>query len=246
MRVRRAILLRHASLRRLLPRGYHAYPSAGGRIYLDLRESPMMLARLLRVYEADKFAALRARLRPGNVFVDVGANKGDFSLLAARLMGDNGRVIAVEPEASNADWIERSAARNGYRSIDVARVALAESSGEATLFLGEKSGWHSLLSTEGVSTTGEITVPTQTLDEMLAARGIDQVDVIKIDVEGAEEKVFAGASHTFAGKHPMTVLLDVHPRRGVDPLRIAQQLRDWGFTVPGTVTPTTETIFATR
>jgi FkbM family methyltransferase len=246
MRVRRAILRRHAALRPLLPRGYHAYPTAAGRIYLDVRESPMMLARVLRIYEPDKVAALRACLRPGDVFVDVGANKGDFSLLAARVMGATGRVIAVEPEDANAQWIERSVARNKYRNVEVARVALADASGEATLYLGEKSGWHSLVSTDGVATTGEVTVPTQTLDELLAERGVERVDVIKIDVEGAEERVFAGASRTFAGTHPMTLLLDVHPGRGVDPTRVAHQLRGWGFTVHDDVTPKTKSMLATR
>jgi FkbM family methyltransferase len=245
-RVRDALVRRHAALRPFLPRGYHAYPAPGGRIYLDVRESPMMLARVLRRYEAAKFDELRARLRPGAVFVDVGANKGDFSLFAARVMGDRGRVLAVEPEPHNADWIERSVERNGYASIEVARVALAERSGEATLFLGEKSGWHSLLSTDGVATTGAATVETQTLDELLAQRGIARVDMIKIDVEGAEGRVFDGAARTFGGGHAMTVLLDVHPGRGVDPVAIGSRLRAWGFRLRAEVTPTTKSLVATR
>ncbi|HVV37371.1 MAG TPA: FkbM family methyltransferase [Acidimicrobiales bacterium] len=240
------MLRRHAALRPLLPRGYHAYPVAGGRIYLDLRESPMMLARVLRMYEAPKFAALRQHLRPGDVFVDVGANKGDFALFAARLVGAGGRVIAVEPEPTNADWIERSVARNHYANVEVVRVALAERDGDAVLHLGEKSGWHSLLSTEGVATTGEVTVPTQTLDAMLAARDVDHVDAIKIDVEGAEERVLAGAAATFSGDHPMLVLLDVHPGRGVDPVAVGARLTDWGFTLDAPVTPTTKSITALR
>jgi FkbM family methyltransferase len=248
MRLRLAVARRHAALRPFLPRGHRAYPGAGGRIYLDLRESPMMLARLLRVYETPKVGALRARLRPGDVFVDVGANKGDFSLLAARLMGDAGRVIAVEPEPENAAWIERSVARNGYRCIEVVRVALAESNGEATLHLGEKSGWHSLVTTEGVATVGRVTVPTRSLDALLAERGVARVDVIKIDVEGAEARVFDGAAATLGGAHPMTVLLDVHPGRGVDPLAVAARLRAWGFLIrePDAVTATTKSILAVR
>ena len=246
MRVRPGLVRRHARLSRFLPRGYHAYPAPGGWLYLDVRESQMMLARVLRIYEPDKFAAMRLRLRPGDVFVDVGANKGDFSVLAARLVGPRGRVIAVEPEAANADWIERSVARNKYRNVEVARVALAESAGEATLYLGEKSGWHSLISADGVVTTGEVVVPTQTLDELLAERGVARVDAIKIDVEGAEERVFAGASRTFGGTDPMTLLLDVHPGRGVDPIRVAHQLRGWGFTLDDDVTAMTKSILATR
>ena len=246
--LRRSLLRRHASIRRFLPPGYHAYPVRGGRMYLDVRESPMMLARVLRTYETPKFDALRNFLRPGNTFLDVGANKGDFSLFAARVMADAGRVIAVEPETTNAEWIARSVTRNGYRSVDVARVALDDHDGEATLYLGEKSGWHSLVAADGVATTGEMRVPTQTLDALLAARGVTRVDAIKIDVEGAEERVLAGAAQTFAGDHAMLVLLDVHPLRGVDPLAVAQRLRGWGFTIddPAEVRGNTKSILATR
>ncbi|HVT77696.1 MAG TPA: FkbM family methyltransferase, partial [Acidimicrobiales bacterium] len=170
----------------------------------------------------------------------------DFALFAARLVGAGGRVMAVEPEPTNADWIERSVARNHYANVEVVRVALAERGGEATLHLGEKSGWHSLLSTDGVATTGEVSVPTQTLDELVAARGVDRVDVIKIDVEGAEERVLAGGGATFAGDHPMLVLLDVHPGRGVDPVALGRRLTEWGFTLDAAVTPTTKSITALR
>lgn len=191
----------------------------------------MMLARLLRVYEAPKVRALRAVLRPGDVFVDVGANKGDFSLLAARVMRDRGRVLAVEPAPENVRWIERSVARNRYRSVEVAPVALADRDGEETLHLGAKSGWHSLVTTSGVPTTGEIRVPIRTLDGVLAERGIECVDALKIDVEGAEERVLEGAARALSGSHRMTVLLDLHPRRGVDPVAVCDRLAGWGFSL---------------
>ena len=71
---------------------------------------------------------------------------------------------------------------------------------------------------------------TRTLDAMLAERGIDHVDIIKIDVEGAEDRVLAGGTKTFSGKNPMTVLLDLHPPR-IDPVAICRQLEAWGFTL---------------
>jgi FkbM family methyltransferase len=240
-----AAVRRHARLRPVLPRGYHAYPTAGGWTYLDLRESPMMLARALRVYEPQKVDVLRSVLRPGNVFVDVGGNKGDFALLAARLMGGAGRVLCFEPEPDNVHWIERSAKRNQF-AIEVVPVALADKPGTATLHLGEKSGWHSLLATDGVAITGELEIVTERLDDALAERGIDQVDVIKIDVEGAENAVLDGATRALSGSHPMTVLLDIHPGRGIDPVAICTRLRDWGFTINEPVGPQTKSVVATR
>lgn len=255
-RVANTLVRRHRQLVPALPSGYHAYPGPGGWTYLDLRESPMMLARVLRVYEASKFRALRTVLRPRDVFVDVGANKGDFSLTAARLMRDTGTVLCVEPEPANVAWIERSVARNHYQSVEVLPVALADRSGTATLHLGEKSGWHSLVKHHEVATTGELTVPTVTLDDVLAERGLARVDAIKIDVEGAENTVLDGASRTFEGTHRMTVLLDLHPRRGVDPIATCARLEQWGFSLcepddihrplAGPITPETRSVLAVR
>ena len=255
-RVANAVVRRHARIKALLPPGHHAYPAPGGWTYLDVRESPMMLARVLRVYEPEKVRALRSVLRPGDVFVDVGGNKGDFSLIAAKAMGDHGSVLCVEPEPANVAWIRRSAKRNRYRCIDVVAVALADREGTATLHLGVKSGWHSLLRTDGVPTTGELVVPTRTLDDVLAERGIDRVDVIKIDVEGAEDQVLRGATQALRGGHPMTVLLDLHPRRGVDPVATCARLQESGFALrdpanirepmPGAVTGETRSVVAVR
>ncbi len=242
--MKHALVRRHALLRSVMPRGYHAYPAAGGWMYLDVRESPMMLARALRAYEPAKVAALRAVLRPGSVFVDVGGNKGDFALIAAKAMGDTGTVLCVEPEPENAEWIRRSVARNGYRSVAVAPVALAERDGEDTLFLGPKSGWHTLVEDPSL-VVGTITVPLRTLDSLLAQHGVDHVDVMKIDVEGAEGRVLAGATKALGGSNPMTLLLDLHPKR-VDTLAVVAQLRAWGFRFDAEPTAATKETVARR
>ena len=228
-RIANQLVKRHSKLSRFLPRGYHAYRTAGGWILLDVRESPMMLARVLRVYEPAKVRAVQAAMGPGKTFIDVGGNKGDFSLIAAKASGDNGRVVCVEPEPTNVEWIERSVKRNKYASVRVVAAALSDSEGEATLHLGAKSGWHTLVDDPNHRAGGgDVTVQTRTLDALLAELGIDRVDAIKIDVEGAEDRVLAGGQHTFGGSAPMTVFLDLHPPR-VDPVALCRQLEAWGF-----------------
>lgn len=243
-RIKREVVQRHARLRPVLPRGYHAYPAVGGWTYLDVRESPMMLARAVRFYELGKTRALRAALRPGAVFVDVGGNKGDFSLIAAKAMGNTGRVLCIEPAPENAAWIRKSVARNKYASVEVCEVALAERDGEDTLFLGPKSGWHTLVEDPSL-VVDRITVPLRTLDSLLAERNIDRVDVMKIDVEGAEDRVLAGAASTLSGGHAMTLLLDLHPKR-VDTLAVCDQLRTWGFAFDRDIDRGTKEAVATR
>ena len=135
-------------------------------------------------------------------------------------------------------------ARNQYTSVEVCEVALAERDGEDTLFLGPKSGWHTLIE-DPTLVVDTITVPLRTLDSLLAERAIDHVDVMKVDVEGAEDRVFAGATSTMAGTNPMTLLLDLHPKR-VDTLAVCEQLRGWGFTFDREITAGTKEAVATR
>ena len=84
-----------------MPSFYRPYHVAGGRIYLDITESPMMLARALGGYEVAKHEAITSVLSPGSTFIDIGANKGDFALLAAKIIGTSGSVMAFEPEPVN-------------------------------------------------------------------------------------------------------------------------------------------------
>src|SRR5450755_4229427 len=129
----------------LVPRFYYPYKFEGGRIYLNIKESRMMLQRALGCYEVTKHQAFKHFLRPGATFVDVGCNKGDFSLLASRLVGPEGRVLSFEPHPENCRWIRKSIAKNEYRNIELYELALSDTNGTAQLHIGEKSGFHTLL-----------------------------------------------------------------------------------------------------
>lgn len=213
-----------------LPKGHHIFPVAGGRIHLDIGESPMMFARALGRYEPHKMHVIRSLLRPGMTFVDIGANKGDFTLLAAEEVGDAGSVLAIEPEPQNLSWLERSVALNTYRNVDIFGVALGESNEMARLYLGEKSGWHSLLPGQGRDTAA-IDVQKRTLDSLLAEIDRPRVHMMKIDVEGGEIGVLQGARRTLTENTDVVLLLDVHPHLGVRPEEVLELLRDLGFSI---------------
>jgi FkbM family methyltransferase len=147
-----------------------------------------------RHYEPHVTHALRARLRPGMVVVDVGANIGYHSLLAARHVGATGTVIAFEPGADNLQLLEASAEINGFRQIRTHRLAVSDGDGEV---------WFRRDDSNGVVDRGDlgpsaIRVPAVTLDHRL--RDEPRIDLIKIDVEGAEGRVVRG----------MAALLDRH------------------------------------
>jgi FkbM family methyltransferase len=213
--------------------GYRPYEFAGGLIYLDLSESPMMRARAKGVYERAKVNFAQSYLRPGMTFVDVGANKGDFTLIAAKAVGELGRVLAFEPEPENCHWIRESIELNQYRNVELLRLALADAEGVATLYLGKKSGWHSLIASPKQQRAGggAIRVRTQRLDEVLVERNCDRVDLVKIDVEGAELDVLRGAERTLAGNRQLALLLEIHPSKGVDPGEVCNLLAENGFSL---------------
>lgn len=225
-------LLRNHHLLRLFMRDRHAvYSCPGGKIYLNLKESPMMVARAFDLYEPAKMAAVRHFLKPGMTFVDVGSNKGDFALLASRVTGPSGTILCFEPEPENCHWIRKSIELNGYKNIRLCELALSDRDGMAKLYLGRKSGWHTLLSGQQRSDAGTILVRAATLDSILAKLSIAHVDVMKVDVEGAELQVLEGARKTLGANPNIVLFLDVHPRMGVNPKQVGSVLTKMGFSI---------------
>lgn len=199
---------------------------------MDIRESRAMLARVLGRYEQAKHQAIETLLRPGGTFIDVGVNKGDFSLLAARILGEAGQVLAFEPEPTNCHWIQRTITLNGYRNIQLYQVALSDRNGEAQLYIGAKSGWHTLVAHPKGGDQQAIRVTTRTLDDFLAEVGWERpVSMMKIDVEGAEMEVLRGASHVLDVNPRIVLLVDIHPEQGVDPRELCGYLEAKGFSI---------------
>ncbi|HUS52536.1 MAG TPA: FkbM family methyltransferase [Thermohalobaculum sp.] len=134
---------------------------------------------------------LEATLKPGDVFIDAGANIGAFTLLGARLVGPEGRVIAVEMMPDTAALLRNHIAINGLGWVEVVEQALSDQSGVELiarvprLLAGQASIVRDTFRTDDLI---EHRVRTTTLDDLAA--GLDQIALMKIDVEGAEAKAF--------------------------------------------------------
>jgi len=151
-------------------------------------------------------------LKPGDVFVDVGAHLGLMSLAAARALRGEGRIFAFEPFPQTRSLLERSFWINGLTPmIQIGAAAVSNTSGETTLFLGANSGHHSIFALDlpaGYSPL-QITVPTVTLDEALPSN--QKVALIKIDAEGAEMRVIQGARSIDANNPDMAYIVEFGP-----------------------------------
>lgn len=155
-------------------------------------------------YEPKTTDYLRRHLRPGCVFADVGANHGYFTILAAGLVGERGLVFAFEPNPPVYERLDTHVRLNAFdHRVVLVEQALWDSSGEATFFVSqwsENNGISTLtpgatnLADGGLSPNRTIRVRTETFDHWLAKNGIERVDLVKIDAEGAEAHVVRGMS----------------------------------------------------
>ena len=214
-------------LSRLAPDRYEIFRVDGGLIYLNLHESAAMVQRAMRTYEPAKHALISRHLRPGMTFIDVGANKGDFTLLAARLTGPSGRVISIEPAPENHSVLQRSIELNDYANITVLQVALSDRDGTADLQIGSTSGSHTL--SPEFNGSRAVSVPTRTLDAVVADNRLASVDMLKIDVQGFELAVLRGAAQTLTSNPRIVLLLDL-PKQDEKRRAIAQYLAPFNFT----------------
>jgi FkbM family methyltransferase len=137
--------------------------------------------------------ALRRVLRPGDTFIDVGANQGLLSCIAAGLVGPRGRVHAFEPQPRIAALLRRSVADARLSQVTVHEVALSDRDGVARLAVpAGNAGAASLEPHVGGAPGAEVEVELVRGDGYLASLGVRRVRAMKVDVEGHEGPVFAG------------------------------------------------------
>ena len=159
--------------------------------------------------EPEVQTALKKYLRPGMTFYDIGANIGFFSLLAARIVGKDGRVIAFEADPEIAARLRVHVTRNNFPAISVEEKAVWLEAG--TVFFArtdpEMSPDRGLGHVVASSTVDTIQVSAVSLDEYV--RTAPAPDFLKCDVEGTEVEVFRGAQRVLREKRP-TILCEMH------------------------------------
>lgn len=174
------------------------------------------------------------RLRPGCTFVDVGANIGWFALVASRIAGPTGRVIAIEPDPVNCNLLAGNVIANGMRNVQILSMGASNKAGTATLRKSPTNfGDHRMFASgDGRS---EIQVTVDTLSRMIAG----DIDLIKCDTQGHECHVFEGLADYFAAGYKRPALVfELWPNglaasgRSVDAL--FDVLRGYGYEIPET------------
>jgi len=170
-------------------------------------EQDQFVSRRIRedgIWEPYETSLLLSMLRPGDVFVDVGANIGYFSILAASVIGEGGAVFAFEPDPDNFSLLRRNIDLNGQQaSIVAVQAALAADAGTGELFLSEDNlGDHQIYATGDDRRSLPITLVNGS--DYLGHR-LSRMDLLKIDTQGSEYQVIAGLL-------PLLVALPTPPR----------------------------------
>ncbi len=146
-------------------------------------------------YEPGLSALLRKHLREGDVFVDVGANIGYFTLLAAACVGPKGQVHSFEPNPHTFDVLKRNVALNRFSQVTLNNLALSNQAGTIRLWIGNEYVDSGLASMRQTSQSLIKTVVCQsiTLDQYVANKGIGKIRAVKLDIEGAELLALQGS-----------------------------------------------------
>lgn len=164
-------------------------------------------------FEPEMTATLRRFVRPGWTCVDAGANIGVLSLAMARAAGPEGMVYAFEPQPLVADRLDANLRLNGVANVRIERTCLGSSAGTVELFVprqgisnvGQSSLYLDRHPKLGQADVVRHSVPMIRLDDFVRAAGPRSVDLIKIDVEGAEMQLLEGAAATLERWKPIVL-----------------------------------------
>lgn len=156
--------------------------------------------------EPEVQTALTELLKPGDVFYDVGANVGFYTLLASRLVGPSGHVYALEPVPENIRAIEHNLELSQAANVSILPYAVTDTPGIVALTLSAEPFWTRLSTLPPPPhPAGTIDVTGVSIDELMAKELIMPPDVIKLDVEGAEKEVLVGMRETMRACRPRVV-----------------------------------------
>ena len=180
-------------LTRLQPRTAEVH---GHKMFLDPNDS--LRLSLWGVYEPFETRLFMDHVKSGDVVLDIGANIGYYTLLAAKLVGAEGSVHAFEPDPDNFALLQKNVRHNNYQNVVLENRAVSDRNGKIELFkAGDNWGGHSIY--DAADRSSHITVDVIALDDFFKD-GPTAINLVKMDIEGAEVGALQGMIHLF-GRH---------------------------------------------
>jgi len=204
----------------------------GLRLFLNPSDPVLSSAVALGIYENYEREVFASFCKPGAVVVDIGANVGLYTLTAAARVGPRGTVIAIEPHPESFLLLQKSVQTAGLDQVKCFNVAAGDSRQTRTLFMTDENKADSRVYDSG---PGRREIPVQMIDvdTLLAENGIGKVDLIKMDIQGAEALALKGMVRTLDGDSPMVIFAEFWPwgieQTGASAAELLRQLARAGF-----------------
>ena len=204
------------------------------QMYVDPRD--LIIARKLLadgVWEPYQTEVFKSSVKKGMVVVDIGAHIGYYTLLAARLVGEQGKVFAFEPAPDNFALLWKNVNANGYTNVTLVQKAVSNRAGIAQLLLSsENPGHHQICNS--CADGNFVEVEAITLEEFFEDKD-HRFDVIKVDAEGAEMAILQGLARILENNGKLVYFTEFYPEAilsfGHSPEDYLKQLSDYGFTI---------------
>lgn len=195
----------------------------GWVVFLDLHDPRMLQVPSEVMRLAGGSGPLPELLNEGDTFIDIGANHGSFSIVAAELVGTSGRVVAVEPQPRLAGLVRQSLTANAPCKFEVHAVACGEREDEVSFFVPLASSGASGVFPDFSARVfnRELTVPLRRFDDLVDWRAFSGEILIKLDVEGSELAFLRGAEQMLRARRPV-IMMEVNP----DTMRAAGVTRE--------------------
>jgi len=208
----------------------------GSKMYLDVADEGLSRDLIIdSVREAYILETIKRELNEGDVVVDIGANIGYYALLEAKIVGEKGKVYAIEPVPENMELLQKNIQLNRYSNIEVFQLAIGNKKGFAPTYVAKRRNISSLKKIMSHIESGmishEITVEVTKLDDFL--QGKVEPDIIRMDVEGYEYQIVKGMERTLEKGLPLTLFIELHFNilEKEESIELLQTLREAGFEI---------------
>ncbi|MCK5259532.1 MAG: FkbM family methyltransferase [Candidatus Omnitrophica bacterium] len=201
----------------------------GHKMFLDSKDS--LGLSIYGVYEENETEFINKEVKVGDIVLDIGANIGYHTLIFAKLVGENGKVFAFEPDPTSFDLLERNVRNNGYKNVVLINKAVAEKSGRLKLFLSEDNlADHRIYDSQ--DGRNFIEIESVRLDDYFKDFS-GKINFIKMDIEGSEYGAVKGMFDLLKKTENVKIISEFWPfglrRSGVEPAEYLEVLRTYGL-----------------
>jgi len=184
------------------------------------------------VYEPFEQKVFQEKCREGFQVLDIGANVGLYTGIAATRVGTSGKVIAVEPYPDAFSYLEKLCAENHFEHVLRFNVAAGDSRKSGNLYLTKENRGDCRIY-DAAGNRPSIPIKMISMDDLLREQSIGQIDLIKMDIQGAEGLALRGLAKTLEQPGALTIFSEFWPwglrQAGTDPLEFLATFRDLGF-----------------